>query len=136
MKTKEINGKVYGVPTVPATKGLQLQLKLGKLLGGGLSELKKMDGSNSDTVIKAIGETLATLDDKEVATFIKDTVSLAKKMIQVDGVDEPTPLAISFDKDFEDDYVAMWEVFLFVLESVLGKFLQDVKLRFVSHMQK
>lgn len=136
MQTKEINGTLYGVEQLPATKGLSLQLKLGKFLGGGLSDLRGFEGGSTESILQSIGNLISKIDDEEFADFVKTTVMHARKMIQVEGQDEPTPTAINFDKEFQDDYVTMWELFIFVLDVNLGKFLSGVKSRFASHTQK
>lgn len=132
-ETKEIDGKQYGVQKLPATKGLKLQLKLMKFIGGGVSELKGI-GNESET-IEAIGRMAVEVDDDAFADFVKECVVEAKLMIDAGG-DDHTPIKIDFDKEFSDNYLAMWEVFLFVLEVNLGKFLQDIKSKFVARTGK
>lgn len=133
MEIKEINGKSYGVAKLPATKGLSLQLKLGKFLGGGLNELRGLDTSSAESILSSLGGIITNIDDEDFSKFVKETVCHAKKMILVEGQDEATPTAFNFDKEFEDDYMAMWELFIFVLEVNLGGFLAAVKSRFANN---
>ena len=125
METKEINGTLYGCEKLPATKGLALQLKVGKFIGGSIGNLQNIDGEN---IASIIGGFVSNVDDEEFAKFVKDTVITAYIMEDVEG--EQVKRSIPFDKHFEDDYMSMWEVFAFVLEVNLGKFISAVKSRF------
>ena len=136
METKEIDGTIYGVQKLPATKGLQLQLKLAKFIGGGISELKKINMKDTDSILNAMGKIVENVDDEKFAEFLKSTVLTAKKMVQVEGQDEATPLAIKFDTEFEDDYLKMYKLFIFVLEVNLGKFMQGIKSSFAKPTPK
>jgi hypothetical protein len=133
METKVINGKEYGCEKLPATKGLALQLKVAKFIGGSLGELRNMGGS-SEAILSALGSFAASVDDEDFAKFVKETVLLARVMVDAEG--ELIPRAIDFDWEFSEDYLTMWEVMGFVLEVNLGKFLSDIKSRFVKSIPK
>ena len=135
MQTKEIEGTLYGVKKLPATKGLQLQLKLAKFIGGGLGELRKIDMQDTESILNSMGKIIEGIDDDKFADFLKSTVLTAKKMIPIDGGD-PTPLAINFDKEFEDDYMKMYKLFIYVLEVNLGKFMDGIKSSFAKPTPK
>lgn len=129
MAEKKINGVTYQVGVVLATRAIELQLRLLKVIGGGVDRLpailagQRADASDTvkDTAnaaaVAAFTDVFSKCDPVEVTGLISDLVSLAQ-IKRPSGVWEQVDL----DGDFTTAKGSLIPLVVFVCKEVFGDF--------------
>jgi len=113
MQTKEIDGTLYAVKPFNAIKGIGIQTKLIKVLGGSLGTIQ------NGGIEKALEILSNNIDDGDVEKLI---ISLFDTgiftVVKAEG--EPIKKIVDLDTHFIGEYARMWKVVLFILEVNFG----------------
>lgn len=131
MAEKKIGGRTFRVGHVLATDAIKLQVRLLKIIGGGVDRLpvilagmgKKGEAdpaakSASDAAaVAALGDIFSKSDPDAVTKLISDIVSMSQ-LNTTSGAWENADI----DQDFTQNKGDLFPVVLFVLQEVLGDF--------------
>lgn len=149
MAETKIGGRTFRVGTVLATDAIKLQVRLLKIVGGGVERLPiilagmkrtktEMD-ENGNPVVKelpvdpeakaksdaaavaALSDILSKADPEGVTQLLTNIVAMA----QIQG-DSKTWGTVDIDQDFTDHKKDLFKVVFFVLKEVLGDFFDGV----------
>lgn len=135
MAEKKINGRTFRVGTVLATDAIKLQVRLLKIVGGGVERLplilagmgKKGEenpeakAKSDAAAVAALSDILSKADPDGVTDLLSDIVAMAQ--LQTDSRSwEP----VDIDQDFTDHKKDLFHVVFFVLKEVLGDFFDGV----------
>jgi hypothetical protein len=131
MAEKKIGGRTFRVGNVLATEAIKLQLRLLKIVGGGVDRLptilagmgKKGEvdaeakAASDAAAVAALGDIFSKCDPDVVTQIISDIVEMAQ-LNNPSGAWE----TVNIDQDFTQKKGDLFPVIIFVLQEVLGDF--------------
>ncbi len=134
MAEKKINGREFQVGQVLATDAIKLQIRILKIIGGGVDRLPVIlkgrgadatedDKKQSDAAaVAAFTDIFAAADPDEMMKLVSDVVGMATIKRQ-SGAREQADL----DGDFTEDKKSIFPLCIFVLQEVLGDFFTELR---------
>ena len=131
MAEKKIGGRTFRVGHVLATDAIKLQVRLLKIIGGGVDRLPViLDGmgekgradpeakARSDAAaVAALGDIFSKSDENQIAKLMSDIVSMS----QINNPSGSWETA-DIDQDFTTQKADLFPVIVFVIQEVLGDF--------------
>lgn len=135
MAERKFSGRTFRVGTVLAKDAIKLQVRLLKIVGGGVERLplilsgmgKKGEenpeakAASNAAAVAALSDILSKADPDAVADLLSDIIEMTQ--IQTDGKGWETA---NIDQDFTDHKKDLFKVAFFVLKEVLGDFFDGV----------
>lgn len=132
MAEKKIKGNTYKVDAVLATEAIRLQMRLLKVIGGGIDRLPTILSGVGKTVseekkaesnaaaVAAFTDIFMKGDPDEMTMLIKDVVELARIKRPSGSYEQ-----VDLDGDFTQDKSALIPLVVFILREVFGDFFSD-----------
>ena len=131
MEKITLSSKTFGVEKLSATQAFKLQLKVIKILGGGILDglqgvdLSNIKGQDTQKLFDAIGKFIQKTDDENVFDFVMDLLSKNVYALgEADG--EEVKIKLNIDTHLQDDVFDVYKLAIFALKVNLGKSLNSM----------